>query len=247
MENLTKTLTIKSNELGKELDLRVFGKYGFTILAFPCVSDEYNEKVDNIFVESVKSFLVNGLFRIVYVPTVENRIWKNSMAWKLRSELHMRYNNFLINEVLPNVFRLAGSPSPIITFGCGESGYFAANTYFRHPDIFYGTIAIDAYYDIRFLSGFDNWDDNCYFNSPIHFLKNLEEEYWLIHLRAKKQVHIIALNDADNSIAIEQAKELSSILNHKRITHNFSIGEYEGSEKIEKWQKSFRKVIEENI
>ncbi|ROL57460.1 hypothetical protein D9V84_05595 [Bacteroidetes/Chlorobi group bacterium Naka2016] len=247
MEIFSKIITIPSNELAREVNLQVFGKYGFTLLAFPTVSDDFNPDVDAGFVNSVSNYIANGLFRMVFVPTIENRIWKNSMERSACSELHKRYNNFLLNEVLPKVFQIAGSPSPIITFGCGEAGYFAGNTYFRHPDIFYGTIAIDAYFDIHHLSGYDYWDDNCYFNSPLDFLRNLEEEYWLIHLRAKKQVHIIALDEEDNQFAKSQALTLADILSQKRITHKLKIENYEGKDKIEKWQNAFKKIIEESI
>ncbi|MCX7909030.1 MAG: hypothetical protein N2560_05880 [Ignavibacteria bacterium] len=244
MENLSKSMIIESNELMKEIELKVFGKYGFTLLAFPCAGDEYDELFDGEFVKSVENYLINGLFRIVYVPTVENRIWKNhTIEWKDRSNLLRNYNNFLINELLPNLFRIAGSPSPIITFGCGESGFFAANTYFRHPDIFYGTIAIDAFYDLRYLCGFDSWDENCYFNSPLDFLPNLQEEYWLIHLRAKKQVHLIATEREDNFVSIEQNKKLSEVLKSKGITHNFQVIVPKHSDIYFSWKEVFVDIV----
>ncbi len=244
MENFSKTMLIKSNQLGREIELQIFGKYGFTIMAFPCFSDNYDHSKDKGFIDSVANYLINGLFRIVFVPTIENRIWKNdSLDWHERSNIHRNYNGFLINEVLQNIFRIAGSPSPIITFGCGESGFFAANTYFRHPDIFYGTIAIDAFYDLRNLCGFSNWDENCYFNSPIDFLPNLQEEYWLIHLRAKKHVHLIATDKEDNFVSIEQTRKLKEILESKNIPHNFELAKPMDDDLFTNWQKLFSKIV----
>jgi len=244
MESISKTISIKSDELGKELELKIFGKYGFTFLAFPSFGDNFHEELDMGFVQSVADYLFNGLFRIVYVPTVENRIWKNqNMSLKQRSELHWKYNNFLINEVLPNLFRIAGSPSPIITFGCGEAGYFAANTYFRHPDIVYGTISIDGFFDIRHLRGNEEFDDNCYFNSPVDFLPNLNDEYWLIHLRAKKQVHLIATDRDNNSLAIEECRRMAGILAGKGITSNVEILPPQDDNPVINWQKIFSTIV----
>ncbi len=244
MELAYKELKIKSKILERDIDLKIFGKYGFTMLGFPAMSDDFDEKVDLGFVESVQNYIVNGLFRVVFLPTVGNRIWKNAdIDWNERSDLHRKYNGFLMDEVFPRLFRIAGSPSPIITFGCGDAGFFAANTYFRHPDILYGTIAIDGYYNLRYLCGFDAWDENCYFNSPMDFLPNLEEQYWLIHLRGKKQVHLIATDRENNVLSIQENKILSNILTQKGIPHNFEIVPPMDSDTVPNWHRIFQNIV----
>lgn len=245
MDIFSKSIVVQSNELGREVELKIFGRYGFIILALPCLKDSFDEEVDFGFVQIVENYITNGLFRIVFVPTVENRIWKNDgIKWEERSTLQSKYNNFLLNEVLPNLFQIAGSPSPIITFGCGEAGFFASNIYFRHPDIFFGTISIDSFYDLRFLCGHTNWDENCYFNSPLDFLPNLQEEYWLIHLRSKKQVHLIATDQEDNNDIIEQTKRLSNILLSKEIKHYLEIVPPLDDDRIKNWQKIFCSIVD---
>ena len=37
----------------------------------------------------------------------------------------------------------------------------------------------------------DFFDDNCYFNSPVHYLPNLSDEYWLSFLRSKHHVYLM--------------------------------------------------------
>jgi esterase/lipase superfamily enzyme len=241
MEEFRKEIVFESQNLERETKLTIFGSYGFILLAFPLVGDEYDEQVDSRFVEGVSDYIKNGIFRIVYVPTIENRIWKNAdKSLEERSGLHFKYNSFLVDEVLPKIFRMAGSPTPIITFGCGESGYFAGNSFFRHPDLFYGTILIDAFFDIRRLCG-DYFDTNCYFNSPLDFLPKLEEEYWLIHLRTRKHIYLCV--DEKDDFSASQATQLSQILNNKSIKHTFEKYNISSENKFDIWSHIFFDIV----
>ncbi len=241
MERLQNEIIINSEHLKRQMKITIFGNYGFVFLAFPLVSDEYSEENDRKIIDEVSDYINNGVFRFVFVPTVENRIWKNTeLDWAERSNLHYKYNSFLVEEVLPSIFKIAGSPTPIITFGCGESGYFAGNSFFRHPDLFFGTVLFDAFFDIRRFCG-DRFDENCYFNSPLDFLPNLEEEYWLIHLRARKYIHFLA-DETDNESLI-QAQRLSQILKSKNINHNFEQYNSTEGDKITIWSRLFVDIV----
>ncbi|MBR4570364.1 MAG: transposase, partial [Candidatus Riflebacteria bacterium] len=52
----------------------------------------------------------------------------------------------------------------------------------RHPDCFDACIALAGVYDLRRVVG-DYWDDNVYFNSPVDYLPNLNDEWFLERLR----------------------------------------------------------------
>jgi esterase/lipase superfamily enzyme len=69
------------------------------------------------------------------------------------------------------------SPEPMTT-GASLGAYLAANEYFKHPDLFRGTIPMSGSYDIRsFLDGY--YDDNVYFNNPVDYLSNLNDDHYL--------------------------------------------------------------------
>ncbi|MCX7879611.1 MAG: hypothetical protein N2517_03020 [Ignavibacteria bacterium] len=256
-----KIIKIESKHLNETLYLPVFGDYGFILLTFPCLSDQFDENVDMKFVEAVSEKVSNGMFRFVFVPTIGNRIWKDFQKdAQTRSALFLSYNLFLIDEVLPTIYKLAGNPMPIITFGCGDAGFFASNSFFRRPDLFYGTISIDGFFDIRKLYCDDLnskyfFDDNCYFNSPLDFLPQLTEDYWLIHLRGKKHIYLYACEENEHQDANEshfnpknQVELLSDILAGKNI-FSFKKGFFksEGKSKWECWVQIFRSIVTENF
>ena len=60
--------------------------------------------------------------------------------------------------------------------------YHAANFFFRHPDQFSGVIALSRLYQLDMFVG-DYMDDNVYFNSPIAYLSNLHDQWYIDHYR----------------------------------------------------------------
>lgn len=228
------SLIIESSNLKRTIEVKVFGKYGFIFLMFPSKYDEYDEKTDGFIIDSVMDYVDKGIFRIAFVPTVNNHIWNSdTLSNEEKSFLHLNYNNFLIEELVPRFYEMAGSPTPIITLGCGVGGYFASNTFFRRPDVFWGMISIDGFFGIQQLcKGF--WDDNCYFNSPLDFLRNLTEEYWLTYLKARRNIFVLA--STDNQIAIQQSSHLEWILREKDIPGRFLSFSIQGTDG-EKWAK----------
>ncbi len=240
MGNNISLLAIESNYLNRTIEVKVFGKYGFILLMFPSKSDEYEKETDGVIIDSVMNYVNNGIFRIAFVPMVANHIWNsNELIYEEKSTLHLNYNNFLIEELVPKFYEMAGSPTPIITLGCGEGGYFASNTFFRRPDVFWGMISIDGFFDIRFLCrGF--WDENCYFNSPLDFLRNLTEEYWLTYLKARQNIYVLA--SLDNQVATTQSEYLQGVLKDKGIPGSFHTFDFQGSDG-EKWANALNDFV----
>ena len=61
----------------------------------------------------------------------------------------------------------------IATTGASFGAFHAANTLFRRPDLFDGLIGMSGFYDLEpdYLKGYS--DDNCYFNNPAWYLRDL--------------------------------------------------------------------------
>ncbi len=69
-----------------------------------------------------------------------------------------------------------------ISTGCSMGAYHAANFFFRHPDQFDGVIALSGLYQLGMFVG-DYMDDNVYFNSPIAYLSNLNDQWYIDRYR----------------------------------------------------------------
>ncbi|MCV6070598.1 alpha/beta hydrolase-fold protein, partial [Escherichia coli] len=65
-----------------------------------------------------------------------------------KAEMLARYDRYITEEVLPLIRNECGPQARPLTTGASLGAFLAANTYFKHPDLFRGTIAMSGSYDI---------------------------------------------------------------------------------------------------
>jgi len=225
----------KSTNLGYEIEIRVYGHYGFALLLFPSITDSQDEPETIELIASLQPFFEKGKFRVISIPGITYQSWFNEQkTLEERSKTQYDYNNFILEEVVPSIFTFCGGPVPIITCGAANGAFQAANTYFRRPDLFYGTIALSGTYNIEHYSkGY--FDSNCYFNSPIHYLPNLNDSYWLSFLQSKN--HVYLMSGSGEGEFPYNSQHLSDILNSKNIPNYLDIWGTEWGHNIETWQE----------
>jgi esterase/lipase superfamily enzyme len=94
-------------------------------------------------------------------------------------------------------------------------GYHATNFFFRHPDIFDSVISLSGIFQLKMFVG-DYVDDNVYFNSPLLYLPNLEDTWYLEKYR-RSQIIICAGQGAWEDSMNADIRELKSILEAKNV------------------------------
>jgi len=62
-------------------------------------------------------------------------------------------------------------------------GYHAVNFFFRHPDVFDTLIALSGIYDARFFVGESTGDFDVYINSPVDYLADMHDPWYLERYR----------------------------------------------------------------
>jgi esterase/lipase superfamily enzyme len=108
--------------------------------------------------------------------------------------------------------------------------YHAANVLFRHPDRFDGLVAMSGLYRLRHFIG-DYMDDAVYFHSPIHYMANLEDPWYLSRLRMAK-IAIVVGQGAWEDEMLDDTRELHATLRAKRIP---AIVDYWGNDVNHDW------------
>lgn len=231
---------IKSEYLGTDIQISSYGHYGLNLLLFR--NQYYNEENGISLIQSLEHQLNIGKIKLFCVNIFDTQSWLNySIEPYQRSQKHFDFNNFIIQEVVPIIYKESGGAVPIITCGASNGAFHAANTFFRRPDIFLGTIALSGFYDIRHLSG-EYFDDNCYFNSPCDYLPNLQDNYWLTYLMSRKHIYLASGNGTNEHP--EFTKRLSEILYNKNITHNCEIWGNEWDHSVPTWIRMFKHFLE---
>ena len=158
----------RSNRLGKEMELLVFGHAGLPVMVFPTSGGRFYEFEDRGMIAALAGKIDAGLLQLYCVDSVDMESWYNkNVTPRRRIARHMQYEDYLIQEVVP-LIRSNNSDPHLFTIGCSFGGYHAVNIALRHPDIFSGLLSISGAFDLsNFLHGY--YDQDCYYNLPTHY------------------------------------------------------------------------------
>jgi len=160
-----------SQQLGRDMDMLVFGEKGFPVILFPTSMGRFYENKDFQLIESARWFIERGFIKIFCPDSIDQHSWYNrSIHPADRVKNHIWYDQMLQHEVVPFAMHSTGVHK-VVTAGCSFGGYHATNFAFRHPEMVKYVFNMGAAYDIKDqLDGY--YDDNVYFNNPLDFIPN---------------------------------------------------------------------------
>jgi esterase/lipase superfamily enzyme len=231
-----------SPALNKNMEIAVYGHYGFALLMIPTAAADYLEYERFQLIDAIAKPINEGKVKVFSVNSINTESWLNNhMNGRDKAIRHQQFNEYIFNEVVPFIKNSTGPDTPIITTGASFGALHSANLFFRRPDLINGVIAMSGCYDLTaYTKG--HYDDNVYFNSPVHYLRNLTDEAYLSKYRASKHVHIVtgsgSYEDPDSS------RYLSSILSSKYIPHELDIWGYDIPHDWPSWLKMLPYYLE---
>ena len=207
-----------SRELGREMEMLVFGHAGTPVLVFPSSMGTFFEYEDAGMIDALAPGIDRGFLQIFCVDGVDLESWYNrhahpgQKAWR-----HEHYDRFLVHEVTPYIRSRNQSPHFAAT-GCSFGGYHAMNFALRHPDVVTYCVPMSARFSIKsHLNGY--YDNNCYFNCPTDFLPNMADDWFLSRYRAMT----IVLGTGENDICLGDNRHFSGLLHGKGIPHRLDV------------------------
>lgn len=192
----------------------VFGHSGYPVILFPTSQGRYFENKDFKLVESASHLINEGRIKIYCPDGIDGESWYNySIHPSDRVKTHNGYENLILYDVIEAAKYQTGS-NKVALAGCSFGAYHAANIAFRHPHKVGYLICMGGAYDIKqFIMGY--YDDNCYFNNPPDYLRNLNDHSILEQLR---QMGII-LGTGEWDMCLDENINLSRMLNEKGINN----------------------------
>ncbi len=224
-----------SPRLHKDMEVAVYGHYGFALLMFPTAAADFLEYERFQLIDAIQPLVESGKCKVFSINSINQESWLNDhMHPRDKAIRHQQYNGYVAEEVAPFIHTHCRNRVPIITTGASLGAFHAANTLFRRPDLFAGTIAMSGAYDLKSYSqGY--YDEDVYFNSPIDYLPNLHDAHVLNQLRAKHHIHLVTgQGDYENPDA---SRRLSGILHSKGIPHELDLWGYDIPHDWPSWRK----------
>ena len=210
-----------SPSLDRQMDIAMYGHYGFALLLIPTAAADYLEYERFLLIDALAGVINSGKVKVFSINSINSESWLNKdMHPPHKAIRHNQFNEYVEREVVPYIKSKTSPDTPIITCGASLGALHAANLYFRRPDILDGVIAMSGVYDLKtYTDGY--WDEQVYFNSPMHYLENMGDDYHLPRLQQAQHIHI--LSGSGDYESPDASRALSGMLHYKGIPHELDI------------------------
>ena len=210
-----------SPSLNKHMEIVTYGHYGHALLMLPTAAADYLEYERFQLIDAISEPINSGKFKAFSINSINSESWLNRDMYPPHKAIrHGQFNDYVMNEVVPFIKKSTSENTPIYLTGASLGALHAANLFFRRPDVFAGVIAMSGNYDLTtYTNGY--FDDQVYFNSPEHYLKNLDDDHFIPILRKKKHIHL--LTGSGNHETPDATRRFSALLASKGIPHELDV------------------------
>jgi len=218
-----------SPRLGQKFELKVYGDKGRALAVFPSSEGHFWDFEDNGMIEVCRPWIDSGRLQVFAIDGRDWETWANtSIPPHDRATRHEVWERAVVEEAIPLIRKVnkLNSREMIVT-GCSGGAYHAANFMFRHPDLCDSAILLSGVYSTKYfrtdhVDDYDYADPVIYFNNPLHYLKDLHDEWYLSKLRHSKII-ICCGQGAWEQNCLEESYALSRELRAKNINHWLDI------------------------
>ncbi|MEO6187984.1 MAG: alpha/beta hydrolase-fold protein [Ginsengibacter sp.] len=181
-----------SPSLDRDMPVVTYGDYGFALLLVPTAAADYLEYERFQLINSIAPFIDSGKVKVFSINSMNTESWMNKeMLGQHKAIRHNQFNNYVINEVIPFVKASTSPETPVITCGASFGALHSMNLFLKKPDLINGVIAMSGVYDLHeYTDGYN--DEQVYINSPMDYMPNLTDEWYLNNIRKSLHIHILS-------------------------------------------------------
>jgi esterase/lipase superfamily enzyme len=210
-----------SPALNKEMPIASYGHYGFAILLIPTAAADYLEYERFQMMDTLEPIINRGKVRIFSIDSINKESWlNNEMLPEHKAIRHNQFNDYVFNEVVPFIRNATSAETMIYTCGASFGALHAMNLFLKRPDIINGAISMSGVYDLsEYTKGY--FDDQVFYNSPYHYLPNLNDSWYLDKIKASEHIHIYTGSGSYEDP--EASKRFSGLLWDKGISHDLDV------------------------
>ena len=200
------------------MEMLIFGHRGVPAIVFPSSCGTFWEFEHYGMVHAVEGKLQAGEVQLFCVDSVDRESWYNRDVpprWKVARQV--QYRSYVMQEVVP-LIRQGNHAPQLIALGCSFGGYHAANLALTYPETFSGFLSMSGIFDpCRFLHGY--YDDDCYFNTPAHFVANLDDRAQME--RHRRNTYVLATGVHDQ--CWEANERMAEVFRSKGIPYRLDV------------------------
>ncbi len=207
-----------SPNLNRDMELVILGHAGARVLVFPTSRGRFYEWEDRGVARALVDYFNNGWLQFYCVDSIDSESW---YCWWAqpggRAYRHHQYFMYLMHEVIPLSWHKNQNPF-LMTMGASFGAYHAMTLALKYPGVFKRVIGLSGFYDIhRFTGGYS--DDYVYFNNPVAFVPNENDD---VRLHLLRETDIILVTSEHDALKNESLK-MSGVLWNKGIGNALRI------------------------
>lgn len=210
-----------SHRVGRDMGLLVIGHSGAKVLVFPTRDGDHREYENLRMHHGLSEKITRGHLQLFCVDGyARESVYANWIDPEERIRRHIRYEEYVLNEVMPLMAAKNGHECTI-SHGLSLGAYHAANIAFRHPHLFRKLCAFSGRYDLTLqVECFENlfggfYNEDVYFHTPSNFLPNLNDPDQLDRLRRMEIDLVIGREDPFR----DDNQHVSRTLSEKGVHH----------------------------
>ncbi len=234
-----------SPRLNKDMEVAVYGHYGFALLMLPTAAADFLEYERFHLIDAISGAINSGKCKAFSINSINSESWLNDqMNPADKAVRHMQFNDYVFEEVVPFIHNHCQGLTPIVITGASLGALHSVNMFFKRPDIFKGVIGMSGSYNLKdYTNGY--YDDNCYFNSPADYMPGLDDEDLLNQLRTDKT--IIIASGQGNYEKPEASQHFSEILNSKNISHTLDLWGHDMAHDWPTWRQMLPYFLDSHV
>jgi esterase/lipase superfamily enzyme len=222
-----------------DANLLAYGHYGRPMIWFPSDGGRAFDFENNGLLDSVRHLLDEGRIKIYAIDSFDGGSWRrNDLPMESRAREHQRFEDFLLNDVVPLIYSDCGGPVEIMLNGQSFGAFHAANFCLRRADLFPLALCMSGVYDLGRL-GWGERGDAFYFNNPIDYVAQMGGGH-LDWIRSRASLQLVcgqgAWEDDSASGALSSTLRFNDVLNSKGIRHELDLWGYDVAHDWPSWR-----------
>jgi len=231
-----------SQALQREMPIVTYGDYGFALLFVPTAAADYLEYERFQMMDILAPWINSGKVKIFSINSINNESWlNNNMEGAHKAIRQNQFNDYVYNEVIPFIKNSTSADTPIILSGASFGALHSMNLFLKRPDLINGVIAMSGVYDLaEYSKGY--YDEQVYFNSPMHYMPNLTDNNILEQIRKSNHIHI--LTGSGDYEDPEASRKFAGVLYDKGITYELDVWDREWKHDWPTWRAMLPHYLE---
>jgi pimeloyl-ACP methyl ester carboxylesterase len=140
-----------SGRINREMGVAVYGHWGPPMLVFPTSGGDEWEMDRQGMIGALAEYIDGGRVKVFSINANSGDAFYNKGAHPFhRSYMQAQYDAYVRSEVVPFIRSHCQSDAlAITTMGASLGAYHAANSLFKHPDVFRRCYALSGVYDMK--------------------------------------------------------------------------------------------------